>query len=226
MKERTFYTFNLDIKRILLLLVLLIAVLVYVFLFGRKLGQRQVSQTKENEVSQEQKETDVSNKAEIKKSHGDVNPDTIKQPQTKSDVVDLNKLNSEDEIESETEAPLEEKKEIQESTIITSDNLSKTAATTKPVIRKKKRKPRRVAKKSGPRYTIQLGAFSTIERATEFKSSIASNNSLKTFPYIQPRGELFLVRLGKESNREKLQQLIDELGSEYAKSARIVKYSR
>lgn len=216
MKERTFYTFNLDVKRILLLVILLIAVLVYVFLFGRKIGQRQVTSDKETEISKEIGNSDGSSKANINKSNGDIDPN-----QPKSDMVDLSKENLTDDIANENEPPLEEKKDIQDPTIITSD--SKKAPIAKPrktpPVRKKVTRPR-------TRYTIQLGAFSTIERATDFRASITNHNDLQTMPYIQPRGDLFLVRLGNSTNRSALEKIIKKLDMEYAKSARIVLYTK
>jgi cell division protein FtsN len=208
MKEKTFYTINLDMTRIIVIIALFFLILGYVYMLGRKNPTPTVSEPPQNNSSE---------KVPIKDDKGP-NPNlTSKTEEPGSDVIDLST-----------------KENLDETDLLTTPN---EVEDVKPEEVKKKKSRKAVRKrKETPTisstapvevlYTIQLGAFSSLEKATRFKNQVMANNKeLATIPYIEQKDGLFLVRLGSSSSREELKKIIDSLDDSLSSIARIKRKS-
>lgn len=198
MKERTFYTINLDMKRILIVLTILVFFLGYFFFLGR------VSVNKDKAKNSAPIET-----KEIK---------TEKPPEEKTDKLsDLENISSEKTSET---IELKEKEEVKPVTPVVELNEEKKTEITKPVskiqnkrFKKKNQKKENLNEEEKVFYTIQLGAFSSEEQATKFKTNVIQKNKLgnKYIPFVQKDEDFFVVRLGRSSSKDELEKVKQNL---------------
>ena len=100
MKERTFYTINLDIKRIIILLCLLILIAALIFYGGMSIGKKQsvVQEVKTSmDSSLEGNKANPNEKAPIKMEDEIVKHVTKSSPKDNSEIIDLTNKNSSNE---------------------------------------------------------------------------------------------------------------------------------
>lgn len=228
MKERTFYTFNLDITRMIILAAVLLLIIGYVFMLGRSIGKK--TGKPEDAIITEQNKTS-SEKVPIKEDKGAIPPtNTEDANKTKSDVVELPNKEAgtenisnppKDSKDASKETDLTTKKDLENSTPITVEGEDTKDPIKTPIKKKKK-----IVKARVIQYTIQLGAFSSLEAANRFKTQLISNNKIETTPYIQKRGTLFAVKLGESTDKAELKKLIESLDPSIAKNAKIVRATK
>lgn len=229
MKERTFYTFNLDITRMIILAAVLLLIIGYVFMLGRSIGKK-TGKPEDATVTTELNKTSPE-KVPIKEDKGVIPPTNSEDAsKTKSDVVELPNKEAgtenvsnppKDNKDTSKEADLTIKKDLENSTPITVEGEDNKDPIKTPIKKKKK-----LAKARTIQYTIQLGAFSTLELANRFKTQLISNNKIETTPYIQKRGSLFAVKLGESTDKAELKKIIESLDPSIAKNAKIVRATK
>jgi cell division protein FtsN len=220
LKERTFYTVNLDTRRIVILLVIFGAVLAYSYMLGYSLGKKRGMREANPETASAEQKPNTNAKTIPKKvkpvieseeelsQHADENL-------MKSEVVSLNPPKKEDEVSV---------LEVEE---------TPTTKSTKPAEKQSKKKKLPPSKKleveeTGPFYTLQLGAFSSQDQAIKFREELLSTQKVsgKLSPYIYKNGELFVVRMGRASRKKDIEKIISKLDPKLQESAIVVKQSK
>jgi len=180
LKERTFYTINLDARRIAVIAMIILLLLVYAFILGHTIGKR--SALRESKELAEKTETTklLTNNRPTIKSDEESSLDALEEVnKQKPEVMNLN----------ETE-PVIEKTEVP---------VEKQEKTTKKKKQKKSNEEQRVY------YTLQLGAFSSKEQAQKYVEKIISESRLSGGyykPTVFQKGELHVVQVGKFASRE------------------------
>ncbi len=203
MKERTFYTINLDMKRILIILFILLLFFAYFFFLGRVSNKEKAKNQiveeikKENPVDQKNESTDKLSDLENIKT--EKNSETI---ELKSNVKE----------EAKTTTPVVELAEEKKQEITP----AKVTKTYSKRIKKKNSKKENLneEKETTVFYSIQLGAFSSEEQATKFKNKVIQSNKKlgKNYvPIVQKDENFFVVRLGRSNSKEELEKVIQNL---------------
>jgi len=218
LKERTFYTINLDVKRIAILVSILLLLLVYSFMLGHTLGKKKA----EKEIAQESSEASVPLTPEDEFSKSSPSEKISKRIPGKPPEI-----NKAEVIESRTEESLEtdipETPEIPE---------SKPKKKKEKLLNREPKEPRETSPKKvndsedePDLYSLQLGAFSSREQALKFKENLLTENKRfkKLKPFIMKNGDLFTVRMGKSLQKEDMERERNNLGSEFKKDVLIVK---
>ena len=218
LKERTFYTINLDVKRIAILVSILILLLVYSFMLGHTLGKKKA----EKEIAQDSIEsvTPLSTEDEFSKT---TPPEKVSKriPNNKTPEVVKSEVLESTEESVETEIP--ETPEIPE---------SKPKNKREKLLNREPKEPREPTPKKGndsedepDLYSLQLGAFSSKEQALKFKENLLSENKRfkKLRPYIMRNGDLYTVRMGKSPQKEDMEKERNNLGADFKKDVLIVK---
>ncbi|MCB1141881.1 MAG: SPOR domain-containing protein [Leptospiraceae bacterium] len=208
MKERTFYTINLDSKRIAVLLGILLVVLVYSFLLGytlgKKKGQRETGGTgTADELSFREKESKTGKF-----------PDETKKEKEKDELTE----DSEDSIKSEI-VELKPAKENEKKEASPKESSKTKSSSSKEVVTEK------LTLEYPMYYSIQLGSFSTKSQARKFRKELIANNKIYTRfkPYIIKNGNLYSVRMGRATIKEDLDKILLKLEPDLQKTAIIVK---
>ncbi|MCB1156915.1 MAG: SPOR domain-containing protein, partial [Leptospiraceae bacterium] len=120
------------------------------------------------------------------------------------------------------------KKELENSTVVTDEKstvIEKAPTETKKTTKKKAKKVAKKKKASSYYFTLQLGAFSTVEGATKLKNSIINNNKIDDFPFIDRSGDFFVVRLGRKNTKEELDKIKASLEPALSEVARVKRIS-
>lgn len=204
MKERTFYTINLDLRRITILVSALILLVVYSFILGHTMGKKKA----EKELAEEA-EISLLRERDLKKTK---EPPAIREnepvkPETKIETEPVQEF-AEEEIPETPELPVG-----------------------KP-IRKKKEKPasnvipeKKQETEEPDFYTLQLGAFSTKEQASRYKDELLNNHKKikRLSPYLMKNGELYTVRMGKGLSKEDMETEKNKLSPDIKKDVIIVR---
>lgn len=201
MKERTFYTINLDSRRIAILVMILVLLLVYSFILGHTIGKRKG--IKEALESSEKTETNVSKLT--------TSTPTPTRPTIKSD--EEASIDAQEEIAKQKREtiPLKSESRLEET----------EEAPQKSEIEQKKKKPKKKSE-SGEFFTIQLGAFGTEEQAQKFKEKVLSQSKVSGGRHslkIEQRGELFVVTLGRYPSKEEANQAKNKLDPDFQTNA-------
>ncbi|MDX1961398.1 MAG: SPOR domain-containing protein [Leptospiraceae bacterium] len=252
MKERTFYTFNLDIPRIIIVSIVLIGIISYAFALGYSFGKKAASkievatanvpdkkdeilhsnQGNKNPLAEEEYNLDQMDEGETKKVVSKEpekeklkEPEKVKskEPELKSDFLDL---------KPETpQAPKPKVKELETAEVL-NPKPQKFIPPRKPKKKYvlKKIEPEEVVTEreqsapTGNQFTMQLGAFSTREQADKFKEAVNSMQKPSNFSaYIKKNGELYVVRMGKAEERADLEKYIPKLDPKIQDKVMIVK---
>lgn len=223
MKERTFYTINLDLSRIVVLGFILVGLLAYFFMLGNAMGRksahREMENKENNTVAHQEEESKPKEKAPIK-----IEEETApasSEEKAKEDVVDLKPhktVNNNTVVEVKEEAI---KPVVTALPVKTVTPAKKTAVNT-PVPSKS------IVIEEKGYFTIQLGAFSSQEQAIKFKETVLTKNKLggKLSPYIQKNADFFVVRVGRSTAKEDLEKIIQKLDAGTQASAMIVRNSK
>jgi cell division septation protein DedD len=219
LKERTFYTINLDVKRIAILVSILILLLVYSFMLGHTLGKKKA----EKEIALENSEasTPLSTEDEFSKSPP---PEKVSKriPGNKPPEISKSEV-AEPTTEESVETDIPETPEIPE---------SKPKKKKDRILNREPKEPREPTPKRGndsedepDLYSLQLGAFSSKEQALKFKENLLTENKRfkKLRPYIMKNGDLYTVRMGRSLQKEDMERERNNLGSDFKKDVLIVK---
>lgn len=250
MKERTFYTINLDLRRIIVMVVILIGMLSYFFILGNTMGKKSVTNKESNSSKElnEQPATDKHPEKSPLKPSAEENmvPAPAEGEPKDSEIVDLKPSTPTTETAKPIPVPVSPVLEVK-------DDLSKTAPSvptanqpnantvTAPTVPLKKpvypypvKKPVPVPVKAPlvleekVFYTIQLGAFSSQEQANKFKDNVMAKNKFpgKYVPYVLKQRDFFVVRVGKSTVKEELEKIVQNLDATTQASAMIVKNNK
>lgn len=205
MKERTFYTINLDIRRIVFIILVLIGLMTYFFMLGNAMGKKSVAakeNPKETSETTRHEETKANEKSLLKSSPEEnmvPAPPEDKVDGKESEVVDLKPSTDANKAIPVPVSPVQEVKEdltkkpvavnpVQPLPAKTAQPGSIPVNPVTPVLPAKKAPYAYPAKKTiAPAktpivleeknfYTIQLGAFSSQEQANKFKDNVVTKN--------------------------------------------------
>lgn len=206
MKERTFYTINLDIRRIVFIILVLIGLMTYFFMLGNAMGKKSVAakdSPKETSETTRHEENKVSEKSLLKSSPEEnmvPAPAEDKVGGKESEVVDLKPSTDATKAIPVPVSPVQEVKEDLTKKPIAVNPVQPPPGKTAqpgpvpvnpvtPVLPAKKAPYPFPAKKAiAPPaktpivleeknfYTIQLGAFSSQEQANKFKDNVVTKN--------------------------------------------------
>lgn len=209
MKEKTFYTINLDTKRIIILICVLILLASFIFYIGLSLGKKQ-SIVKEvvgnSEELNEDYKVDPNEKAPIKMENEIKNIAPNKPNDNNSEIIDLTDENK-NSLQEEDTTVLDDKSSLDEQ-----DN-----NTTRDLTPKKRYKS-----SSKRKYTIQFGAFRSRSKAYTLKDKI-SRIDRNVNPYIHKTRRFYTVRAGMTSNKNELKRMIEKLEPSLKEKAIIVR---
>lgn len=247
MKERTFYTINLDMRRIVVISGVIIGLMIYFFMLGNAMGKKSVA-TKETKESTDVAKVDTksSEKSMLKPSPEENMVPAPAEDTKDSEVVDLKPPVDNKPIP--VPSPVQEVKEdLTKKPVAVNTNQPQPAKTVTPVVTNpiavnpalpaKKAFPY-PAKKVNPLpaktplvleeknfYTIQLGAFSSQEQANKFKDNVITKNKFpnKFAPYVLKQRDFFVVQVGKSTAKEDLEKIVQNLDPATQGSAMIVK---
>jgi SPOR domain len=223
MKERTFYTINLDSRRIIIIGIIFALCMAYSFFLGRTLGKKQAIQSlaSTTELPKETVEEAKSEKAPIKTEEEIAHAE--ESSNNKAEVIELGKPSK--TVAENPEKEPEPKKETKPVTPVA--NTSKPAA----VIKKKPllatvpsaKKTEEVVEKGF--LTIQLGAFGSYEQAAKYREKVLNVNKsvTKYSPSILKKQELYVVQMARSMSREELEKIKKTLDPSIQISAMIVK---
>jgi cell division septation protein DedD len=206
MKERTFYTINLDVRRIVFIVAILIGLMAYFFMLGNAMGKKSVAakdhSSKELADGARHEESKSSEKS-LLKSSAEENmvpaPPEDKVDGKESEVVDLKPSTDNAKPIPVPVSPVQEVKEDLTKKPVAVNPVQPLPAKTPPVVApvavnpgvpiKKpiypypaKKAPLAPAKttpivlEEKNFYTIQLGAFSSQEQANKFKDNVVTKN--------------------------------------------------
>ncbi len=217
LKERTFYTINLDVKRIAILVSILLLLLVYSFMLGHTLGKKKA----EKEIAQDSIESN--SPLSVEDEFAKTTP-SEKIPKKNLAVKPQDPPRSEpiEPTEESVETEIPETPEIPE---------SKPKKKKEKILNREAKEPKEAPKKGNDSedepdvYSLQLGAFSTREQALKYRENlIAENRRFKKLkPFIMKNGDLFTVRMGRSLQKEEMEREKNNLGSEFKKDVLIVK---
>lgn len=240
MKERTFYTINLDIKRILFLSVIFILIVGYVFLLGRSIGKKQgvaanTPQDNQTPASNSTTDTKVAPEKEKAAIKNDIVPSTDDKNKTNKEEVLVKNIKTDEKSDtkkssSKNDALLNSQpKEIIGSEEESSEIIGEESES-KPKKKKSKKKSSKKTKSTesttptepvnlerSDYYTIQVGAYSTEEAASKVKSDLSVAGDVS----IQKQGEYHAVRIGQASSKKGLDKILSKLPSQYKKLAKV-----
>ncbi|MBL0263476.1 MAG: SPOR domain-containing protein [Leptospiraceae bacterium] len=202
MKERTFYTINLDVRRIVFIVAILIGLMTYFFMLGNAMGKKSVA-AKDNSAKDLAEAHHEENKTPEKsplKSSPEENmvpaPPEEKVDGKESEVVDLKPSTDNAKAIPVPVSPVQEVKEDLTKKPVAVNPVQPLPAKTgqtppvavNPALPAKKALYPYPAKKVLPPaktpivleeknfYTIQLGAFSSQEQANKFKDNVITKN--------------------------------------------------
>ncbi|HMV41602.1 MAG TPA: SPOR domain-containing protein [Leptospiraceae bacterium] len=205
MKERTFYTINLDLRRIVVISVVFIGLLIYFFMLGNAMGKKSVA------AKDPSKDVADTSKAEMKASEKSLlkpspeenmvpAPPEEKTEPKDSEIVDLKpSTDTTKPIPVPAPSPVQEVKEELTKKPVAINTPQPNAKTVSPVaVNPQPLNPNLPAKKpiypypakkvatlpaktpivleEKNIYTIQLGAFSSQEQANKFKDNVITKN--------------------------------------------------
>jgi cell division septation protein DedD len=209
LKERTFYTINLDVKRIAILVTILLLLVIYSFMLGHTLGKRKA----EKDYLEEREELSLG-KSKDSDSPGSPKKELNRQiPETpKTEALDPNEENVIEELPETAEPPVSKpKKKKEKSTLPPSDT---------PI-------PKKVieSEEEPDFFSLQLGAFSSREQALKYKENLLAENKKfkKLNPYIMKNGDLFTVRMGKSLYKEDMEKEKNKLKGDFKKDVLVVR---
>lgn len=252
MKERTFYTINLDVRRIVFIVAILIGLMTYFFMLGNAMGKKSVA-AKDNSAKDLTEAHHEENKTPEKsplKSSPEENmvpaPPEEKVDGKESEVVDLKPSTDNAKAIPVPVSPVQEVKEDLTKKPVAVNPVqplpAKTGQTPPPVAvnpalpAKKALYPYPAKKVLPPAktpivleeknfYTIQLGAFSSQEQANKFKDNVITKNKFpgKFAPYVLKQRDFFVVLVGKSTAKEDLEKIVQNLDAATQGSAMIVK---
>ncbi len=208
MKERTFYTINLDITRIIILLCIIFGFMAYFFFLGR-ITVKDKSQKENVKPLVETKDLKPIPKLT---EEGDYELPPVKG----SETIELKP--AVDPSKSAVPPVLELKEEDSKS----AKNAELVKEEAPPTLPKAKRQyyKKKTKKKENLElieeknlYSIQLGAFSSQEQAMKYKDSILKKNQFvkNASPIVQKNANYFIVTIGKSNSKEKLEGIIQNL---------------
>jgi cell division protein FtsN len=209
LKERTFYTINLDTTRIIVISFILLLLVSYSFTLGYTIGKKKALKDQNNiEVSSNTPTETITKKNEKIEAQNSEKSEELKEENDpiKSEIFDLKPVDEEDN------SNIAKKEEPQN----TNEKSTKT-----------NRKKRFTEKQEidSTFYTIQLGAFSTKAKAKKYKIYLLESYKIFTkIPlYIAKVGENYAVRMGRATQKEDLEAILDKLDPDVKKSAIITK---
>jgi cell division septation protein DedD len=209
LKERTFYTINLDVKRIAILVTILLLLVIYSFMLGHTLGKRKAEKefTDEREELSMGKTKDFDPPSSPKRELNKQIPET-----TKTEPLDLNEDTVIEDLPETAEPPVSKpKKKREKSTLTPSENPPPKKA---------------IESEEEPDFfSLQLGAFSSREQALKYKEDLLTENKKfkKLNPYIMKNGDLFTVRMGKSLNKEEMEKEKSKLKGDFKKDVIVVR---
>jgi cell division protein FtsN len=202
LKERTFYTINLDARRITVIGMILLLLLVYSFILGHSIGKRK-SKEDGGEVSKtETTKMLASNRPTIKSDEESSLDAKEELTPKKAEVIDLNETEKDEE--EEIPAP-------------------------KPDKQTRKKKTKKPIEETSAYYTLQMGAFSSEEQAQKYKEKLMAESSLSGGRYatrIIQKGELHVVQMGKFTTRTEAESTKSKLEPKVQSSAIVQKVNR
>ena len=221
MKERTFYTINLDLSRIVVLGLILVGLLAYFFMLGNAMGKKSAHKEMENKDATVHSEEEHKPKEKAPIKIEEESSPASHEEKVKEDVVDLKPAPSKTANNTVLEVKEEVIKPVVTPPVKTVTPVKKTTVTN-PV------PSRSIVIEEKGYFTIQLGAFSSQEQAIKFKETVLSKNKLggKLSPYIQKNADFFVVRVGRSTAKEDLEKIILKLDAGTQASAMIVRNSK
>ncbi len=210
MKERTFYTINLDVKRIAILVTILLLLVIYSFMLGHTLGKRKA----EKEFTEEREELSLGKPKDFEPSSSpkrELNKQLPEAPKT--EPLDQNEESVIEDLPETAEPPIskpKKKKEKEKSNLAPSDNPPKKVIE---------------SEEEPDFFSLQLGAFSSREQALKYKENLLTENKKfkKLNPYIMKNGDLFTVRMGKSLNKEEMEREKNKLKGDFKKDVIVVR---
>lgn len=231
MKEKIYYVVNLDSSRLFFLFTLLCVLLTSFFFLGVSIGRSKqaiaVQMEKEKESLPKEEYSKIPEKEIASNSLGDTNSNLT------TPVVDDLALRNISSRESKIDPASEKSEQVVD---LGSTEKNDTAFETNPpekVSKTKKRKTvskvskKSVVSKSDGLYTIQVASFKNRDKAAEFLNKIQAENKGKFVypPYIVTSSGNFQVRVGKSSDRKRVESLLSrlKLDPSLKKKASIVK---
>jgi cell division septation protein DedD len=215
LKERTFYTINLDVKRIAILVSILLLLIIYSFMLGHTLGKRKA----EKEFSEEREELVSQKPKEARKADLGIDPENGSKKELdrkllespKTDAVDPNDGSVIEELPETAEPPISKPKKKKEKPPQSTSDLA----------------PKKIMEnEEEPDYfSLQLGAFSSREQALKYKENLLQENKKfkKLNPYIMKNGDLFTVRMGKSLNKDDMEKEKNKLKGDFKKDVMVVR---
>ena len=224
MKERTFYTINLDLRRIVILSIIFLGIVAYSFGLGMTFGKKRAEKGQEPSIAGVKTEKDPQEGFPEEK------------PPIRSEEEYLPQVNNGSEKNKSAETKTAETKPAPEKTDVKKEE-KKTETKppeVKPVEKKAEIKPPRKKKTALKKieiedqnfYTLQLGAFSSQEQAQKFKDNVVSESKTGRFsPFVQKNGELFVVRIGKAKDRDEIEKYLKSLDARLQSTSMVVKNS-
>ena len=246
MKERTFYTINLDIRRITIFVFILVGLMSYFFMLGNSMGKKSVAakdNTTKDLTQTTTEEPKHPEKSPLKPSaEENMVPAPAEGEPKDSETVDLKPstqpIDSAKPIPVPVSPVLEVKEDLTKKPVAVTPALPATTATQaaplkKPVYPYPVKKPVPVIKtplvlEEKTFYTIQLGAFSSQEQANKCKDNVITKNKFpgKFVPYVLKQRDFFVVRVGKSTVKEELEKIVQNLDAATQASAMIVKNNK
>ena len=206
MKKKVFYIVNLDLKRILFLIIFLLATISSFFTLGLTLGKK--SNSSLHKISKEPNLEVASSVLNSEQNLTTQNtglsetPENLSQkniPEEKVEVIVLkeNSLSQQESQENISKESTEEQKNSKEIKKNTEEKIENY-------------------------YTIQLAAFKSKRSAEELKKTIERRNKTKSYIVKSEKG-YYLVRVGRERTKRRINRILRNLRTKYKKNAIIKK---
>jgi cell division septation protein DedD len=215
MKERTFYTINLDSKRIFVLLLIFLGFLAYFFFLGRS-SVREKKNAEEVTKLEPTKHADLKTEPITEKSPDELKPPEDKKSKTGIDTIELKPKPKEEAKTTPAVVEIDESKKTTEEDKSEDAPLKNTVSKiTKPkkLVKKKTAKEKELVVEEKNYFTIQLGSFSSLEQANKVKDTVIKKNKLggKYIPFVQKNNDSFVVRIGRTNSKEELEKILQNL---------------